>query len=89
MMQTFFGTAVERRVAQLAGDNNILSALTHTANNAPQDFIGPENFGYDITGSSASSIFLHTARPEVQAVVTYESIPGDFGYQWANWYAGR
>ena len=96
-MRLFFGTAVERKVAKIAEQDETLSLLTHTVNNAPQDFIGPDDFkiyqdgsmvkksnglGYEITGSSISSIMAHSSRPEVDIIVTYESIPSDFGYKW-------
>ena len=85
-MQLFFGTAVERRVAEVARETDDLRSLQHTRSNAPQDFIGPENRGYDITGSSESSMRSHFAREEVDAVVTYESIPDGFGLEWLKRY---
>jgi hypothetical protein len=83
-MRLFFGTAVERRVAELARESDDLRLLQHTRSNAPQDFVGPGNRGYDITGSSESSIRSHYARKEVDAVVTYDSIPDGFGVEWLN-----
>lgn len=53
--------------------------------NAPQDFINPDGFGFDITGSSATSILMHKMRPEVNAVITYDSISADLGYKYINW----
>ena len=85
-MRLFFGTAVERRVAELAARDDLLSVLRHTEPNAPQDFIDPGRLDYDITGSSKSSIRTHYGRPEVDVVVTYDSIPDDYGYDWSRWY---
>jgi RHS repeat-associated protein len=81
-IRLFFGTAVERRVADVARDSDDLASLKHTRSNAPQDFVGLGNYGYDITGSSETSIRSHFARDGVDAVVTYDSIPNDFGIEW-------
>lgn len=85
-MRLFFGTAVERRVAEIAAESDDLRGLVHTRSNAPQDFVGPDGYGYDITGSSESSILGHAARKEVDAVVTYDSIPNEFGREWVKKY---
>ncbi|WP_197994562.1 hypothetical protein [Gimesia maris] len=78
-MKLFFGTALEGRVAarvrQTVQGNadSVLSDIRWTGRtNAPQDFIGPGQHGFDITGGSASSIRKHFTRPEVDAVITYE-----------------
>lgn len=83
-MQLFFGTALESRVASQvrqavrSNPDSVLSDVRWTGRtNAPQDFIGPGGHGFDVTGSSASSIRTHFARPEVDAVITYDSIPRD------------
>jgi RHS repeat-associated protein len=87
-MRLFFGTALQRRVTALAEGDSVLSVLKPTRGNAPQDYFGPGGLGYEITGGSRSSIFSHSQRPGVDAVVTYESIPADFGYKWADWSTG-
>ena len=86
-MQLFFGTVVETRVASqirnIVRDDptSVLAGLQWTGRtNAPQDFIGPNQFGFDITGGSRASIRTHFNRPQIDAVVTYDSIPNDFGY---------
>ncbi|MES2161415.1 MAG: RHS repeat-associated core domain-containing protein [Pseudomonadota bacterium] len=83
-MSLFFGTALQRSVTDIARTDSILSVLTPTTGNAPQDFLGPDGWGYDITGSSTSSILTHANRTGINAVVTYPSIPSNFGYQWIN-----
>ncbi|WP_141058143.1 RHS repeat-associated core domain-containing protein [Stenotrophomonas rhizophila] len=87
-MRLFFGTALQRRVTELAEGDSVLSVLKPTRGNAPQDYFGPGGLGYEITGGSKSSIFSHSQRPGVDAVVTYESIPADFGYKWVDWRVG-
>ncbi len=82
-MKIFFGTAVNRRVDSLVESDSILSSLQVTRNNAPQDYIGPDNIGFDITGGSKSSITSHFKRPEIDYVITYDSIPDSFGHEWA------
>ncbi|TWT34908.1 hypothetical protein [Blastopirellula retiformator] len=91
-MQLFFGTVLEARVANrvrsLVADEpgHLLASLQWTGRtNAPQDFIGRNGFGFDITGNSLSSIRSHAARAQVQAVVTYESIPSNLGYRFVRW----
>jgi hypothetical protein len=91
-MQVFFGTALESRVAAKVRDvvranpDSVLSDLRWTGRtNAPQDFIGPGGHGFDITGNSISSIRSHYARKQVQAVVTYDSIPSDLGRRFVRW----
>ncbi len=84
-MRLFFGTAVQRRVTTLKNRDPLLKALKPTQGNAPQDFIlheGNVKYGYDITGGSLSSMKTHYASPEINALVTYESIAADFGYVW-------
>ena len=85
-MQLFFGTALEKRVALLAKNDDILSNLKWTGTtNASQDFyrmIGKKKFGFDITGGSRSSVLKHTKRKGIDAVITYDSIPSSFGYDW-------
>ncbi len=81
-MTLFFGTAVERRVAEIAETDSLLSGLTHHKGNAPVDFTTSSGIGFDITGGSRSSINAHFRRPEVTAVITYDSIALDFGYKW-------
>lgn len=81
-MRLFFGTALQRRVTDLAEGDNVLSVLRPTRGNAPQDYFGPGGLGYEITGSSPSSIWSHSQRDGVDVVVTYDSIPGNFGYNW-------
>ncbi|HEL4244288.1 hypothetical protein I5U23_03540 [Stenotrophomonas maltophilia] len=87
-MRLFFGTALQRRVTDLAQGDSVLSVLRPTRGNAPQDYFGPGGLGYEITGGSKSSIFSHSQRSGVDAVVTYESIPADFGYKWVDWRLG-
>lgn len=87
-MRLFFGTALQRRVTDLAQGDSVLSILRPTRGNAPQDYFGPGGLGYEITGGSKSSIFSHSQRTGVDAVVTYESIPADFGYKWVDWRLG-
>uniref|UniRef100_UPI0022410135 RHS repeat-associated core domain-containing protein n=1 Tax=Verrucomicrobium sp. BvORR034 TaxID=1396418 RepID=UPI0022410135 len=91
-MQLFFGTAVETRVARNVAEivkrdpKSVLTGLRWTGRtNAPQDFIGPGGFGFDITGGSWSSIWSHQRRAAVDAVVTYDSIPSDLGYKFIKW----
>lgn len=91
-MRLFFGTVLETRVAAKVRDavrtnpQSVLSDLRWTGRtNAPQDFIGPGGFGFDITGNSMSSIQSHYARKQVQAVVTYDSIPSDLGRRFVRW----
>jgi hypothetical protein len=84
-MRLFFGTAVQRRVEILKNNDPLLKALKPTRGNAPQDFIlheGNVKYGYDITGGSLSSMKSHYARPQINALVTYDSITADFGYAW-------
>ena len=85
-MVRFFGTAVERRVAEMAAVDDLLSELEHTVQNAPQDFISESGINYDLTGNSRTSIRTHFAREGVDVVVTYDSIPAGFGYEWAERY---
>ncbi len=87
-MRLFFGTALQRRVTELARGDSVLSVLRPTSGNAAQDYFGPGGLGYEITGGSKSSIFSHSQRSGVDAVVTYESIPSDFGYRWVDWSIG-
>jgi filamentous hemagglutinin len=91
-MRLFFGSAVESRVAgqidNLVLDNpsHVLSDLTWTRRtNAPQDFYTLDGYGFDITGNSPASIFKHQSRPEIDSLVTYDSIPNDLGYRFINW----
>lgn len=91
-MRLFFGSALETRVAQKVDDivqndtGSILKDLTWTGRtNAPQDFYDPDGFGFDITGGSIRSILSHQNRPEVDVVISYESIPGDLGYRFVDW----
>ncbi len=92
-MQLFFGTALEGRVAARVRDTvrsnpgSVLSDIVWTGRtNAPQDFIGPGQYGFDITGNSLSSIRSHFARAEVDAVITYESIPRNLGFRFIRWF---
>ncbi|TVO71265.1 two-partner secretion domain-containing protein [Sedimenticola selenatireducens] len=90
-MQLFFGTAVETRVARQvrvaqSRPDSVFEGMKWTERtNAPQDFINPDGFGFDITGSSTTSIFKHQTRPEVNTVITYDSIPNDLGYKFIGW----
>jgi hypothetical protein len=45
----------------------------------------PDGYGFDITGNSRSSILEHQARPEIDSVITYDSIPNDLGYRFMDW----
>lgn len=91
LMQRYFGTVLEARVASQVNQivrsdpDSVLSGLHWTGlTKAPQDFIGPNGHGFDITGSSRASIMDHNARPAVNAVITYESVPRDLGNQFNN-----
>ena len=91
-MKLFFGTAVERRVARqmrekvAAHPDHLLSDLKWTRlTNAPQDFINPSGYGFDLTGSSPTSILKHQRRRGVDSVITYQSIPNDLGYKFREW----
>ncbi len=92
IMPLIFGTAVESRVARQvkaaqAAPNSIFEGMIWTGRtNAPQDFINPDGYGFDITGGSMSSILKHQARPEINSVITYDSIPSDLGYRYINWF---
>lgn len=86
IMRLFFGSALQRRIQDVKSEDALLSALKSTRSNAPQDFIGPGGFGYDLTGSSKTSILIHANRPGIDAVVTYDSIPSNFGRQWLKAY---
>lgn len=93
LLQLFFGTALESRVAsrvrQVVRSNpdSVLSDVRWTGRtNAPQDFIGPGQHGFDITGSSPASIRSHFARPEIDAVITYDSIPRELGRRFIQWF---
>lgn len=95
-LQLYFGTAVESRVAGKIGDvvssnpNSVLSDLIWTGRtNAPQDFIGPGGFGFDITGGSMSSMIKHFNRSGVDSVITYESIPSNLGYDFIRFLDGQ
>ncbi len=84
-MRKFFGTAVQRRVEILKNNDPLLKALKPTRGNAPQDFIlheGNVKYGYDIKRGSLSSMKPHYARPQINALVTYDSITADCGYAW-------
>ena len=98
-LRMFFGTEVEAVVARRIDDiveadpNHILASLTWTGRGrAPQDFLdnlttgrNGGQFGFDISGGSMSSIREHFGRPEIDAVITYDSIPGDLGYRFRDW----
>lgn len=90
-LQLGFGHAVERRVADQVrlirrdDPDGIFGDMEWTGRtNAPQDFID-DDWNFDITGSSQSSIFSHYARPRVDSVVTYDSIPQTAGGDFVAW----
>ncbi len=80
-MRLFFGTALQRRVNELKKADELLDKLVPTTGNAPRDYIGPGNTGFEITGGSWGSLMSHSKRPEVDVIVTYESLPSTFGYE--------
>jgi hypothetical protein len=91
-MQLHFGHAIEKYVELQADQlrklnpNSIFSDMKWTGRNgSPQDFLTPDGFGIDITGSSKKSVMDHFAREQVNAVVSYESIPRDMGYRFVQW----
>ncbi len=90
-MRLFFGTALETRVARQVridqrNENSVFAGMRWTERtNAPQDFINPDGYGFDITGNSRSSILEHQARPEIDSLITYDSIPNNLGYRFIDW----
>lgn len=43
-------------------------------------------YSIDITGGSTTSILKHKNRPEVDAVISYDSIPSNLGYKFIDWF---
>ena len=77
-IHAFFGTAVERRVAELAEGDQLLMSFIHQRGNKPVDFLDDVGFGIDVTSGSRSSILRHQSRPEINALATYDPISYDF-----------
>ena len=53
--------------------------------NKPQDWYDADGYGFDLTGNSQSSILTHQNRPEVNSVITYDSLTNDEIFRFHKW----
>jgi RHS repeat-associated protein len=90
LLRPFFGSAVEPLVEAKRMKSPVTDRLYWTGtSNKPQDWYDDDGFGFDLTGGSTNSILKHQARPDVDIVVTYDSLTNDDVFQFHKWLTGE
>lgn len=87
-MRLVFGNVTEVAMNdRMQSDPEFEGQFTWTGvSNKPYDWVGPGGYTYDLTAGSASSIYSHMTRPDVNFVLTYTPISPNLGYDFAQWY---